>query len=54
MKVLTADRAARHLYDNISAVFDFRIWDVVAANIIRTVPAQRLHGIDLIDFDGMK
>ena len=45
MKVRTADRAARHLDDHIPSVLDFRVGDVIAANIVRAVPAERLHGI---------
>jgi hypothetical protein len=54
MKVRTADRAARHLDDDISAVLDFRVGDVIAANIIRAVPAERLHGMGLNDFGEME
>ena len=54
MKVRTADRAARHLDDDIATVLDFRVGDVIAANIVRAVPAERLHGMSLLDFDGMK
>jgi hypothetical protein len=43
MKVRTADGAARHLDNNISAVLDFRVGDAIAANIIRAVPAERFH-----------
>ena len=51
MKVRTADCATRHLDDDISAVLDFRVGDIIAANIVGAVPAERLHGIDLGDFE---
>jgi hypothetical protein len=44
VKARTADRAARHLDDDISTILDFRVGDVIAANIVRAVPAERLHG----------
>ena len=43
VKVRTADRAARHLDDDVSTILDFRIGDAIAANIVRAVPAERLH-----------
>src|SRR3984957_11074364 len=51
MKVRAADRAARHLDDDISTVLDFRVGNLVAANIVRAVPAERLHGMSLLHFD---
>jgi hypothetical protein len=33
------------------SLLDFWIGDVIAANIVRPVPAQRLHGMGLGDFD---
>jgi hypothetical protein len=43
VKVRTADRAARHLDDHISTILGLRIGDAVAANIVRPMPAERLH-----------
>jgi hypothetical protein len=40
MKVRTADGAARHLDDDVSSILDFRIGDVIAANIVGAVPAE--------------
>ena len=41
MKVGAADRARRDLDDRIARMFDFRIWDLFAANVAFAVPRQR-------------
>jgi hypothetical protein len=43
VKVRTADGAARHLDNDISTILDLRIGNAVAANIVRAMPAERLH-----------
>jgi hypothetical protein len=43
MQVRTADRATRHLDDDVATILDFGIGDAIAANVVRAVPAECFH-----------
>ena len=44
VQVRAADRAGGHLHDGIARVLDARIGNVVAADVLLAVPAERFHG----------
>jgi hypothetical protein len=43
MQVGAADRATRHLDDGVARMFDLGIWNLIATDVLRAVPAQGLH-----------